>query len=85
MQRETTAEVQNRRLVEDELSEVADAIAVAVSRRDELIRAITWKSSREVGQIANLSHTRVQQIAKDTAQPEGVMRRAARIVMGDAR
>jgi hypothetical protein len=53
-----------REVAELELAEVRDAVDEATARRDQLIRDMTWKSSREVGLLAGLSHTRVQQIAK---------------------
>lgn len=52
-----------REVAEDELAEVRDDVEEATARRDQLIRDMTWKSSREVGLLAGLSHTRVQQIA----------------------
>jgi hypothetical protein len=55
-----------REVVEEELAEAGEDVEEAVARRDNLIRAITWRSSREVGNLARLSHTRVQQIAAKT-------------------
>lgn len=64
-----------RQAVRDELEQVAEQLDTLISRRDELIvQLVSWgDSSRRIGELASLSHTRVQTIARTSAGDPEIM------------